>query len=346
MLPQLTPRIGRVARALALLAVTACGSDTPSTEPVAQPTPVAQIDLATVPTELTEGDHSQLVAIPRDAAGNVVPDALVAWTSSDPAVVLVSANGAVTARAAGVAMLTATSRSRERSVVMRVVPRVVPVSHIVVDPDALSMAPGETQAVAAHAYAAPGVVLDIAKEWTSSNPAVVTVVAPGRITAHREGSATVTVSARGVSARIDVVVVDDAQYRMPLREGNGRALPALLFSEHLGGGTQFAQYTAYAGEITLLPGGRYAQRFDFMVARPGQPASLGTYVTIGRFEFDGLSDAVRFTPDGGRPPFVLRFTAPTRLSGTQRYMAAGTEFTAAYEVPDFARQELRTSRTR
>ena len=62
------------------------------------PSPVGPVDV---------GDEVRLVADPRDAGGQVAAGAAVLWTSSDPRVATVSADGVVTARGPGTAGITA-----------------------------------------------------------------------------------------------------------------------------------------------------------------------------------------------------------------------------------------------
>ena len=95
-------RTGAAALALGAAAawISACG-DGPSGPADGQPAALAVTPSAVGPVEV--GDEVRLVAEPRGAGGRVVAGAAVSWTSSDPRVATVSADGVVTARGAGTA---------------------------------------------------------------------------------------------------------------------------------------------------------------------------------------------------------------------------------------------------
>lgn len=107
-----------------LLAVTliACGEKSTS------PPPVASLSVVASAASLEAGELFSLTAVARDAAGTVLEGRPVAWQSSAPSIVNVSAApGASTAVAAavspGVATITATAGGRSGTVVLAVRPR-------------------------------------------------------------------------------------------------------------------------------------------------------------------------------------------------------------------------------
>lgn len=94
-------------QALALTALSlfaACGE---STQPVTGP---ASIQLSSpIDTVLAVGRTAQLAATPRDQAGNTLSGVTLNWSSSTPTVATVSANGLVSAIAAGTTTISASA---------------------------------------------------------------------------------------------------------------------------------------------------------------------------------------------------------------------------------------------
>ncbi len=77
--------------------------------PPPQPPLVASVTVSPTSTLLEVGKTRQLFATPKDFAGAPLPDRAVLWRSSAPEIATVSANGLVTARASGTALIEATS---------------------------------------------------------------------------------------------------------------------------------------------------------------------------------------------------------------------------------------------
>jgi len=88
--------------------------------PPPDPTVVASIDVSDV-RPMTVGETTRVTATARNAAGAPVGSATFDWTSSNPDVASISANGTITARAAGAATIRASSggRTGERPVTVR-----------------------------------------------------------------------------------------------------------------------------------------------------------------------------------------------------------------------------------
>lgn len=90
--------------------------------------PVAAVRIAPVPNDLLVGTQHALEASPLSAAGAVLEDRLVTWASENETVATVSAAGVVTARAAGVAGISASSEGKSTRIEVRIVtPHPVPV---------------------------------------------------------------------------------------------------------------------------------------------------------------------------------------------------------------------------
>src|SRR5690606_20606819 len=106
-------------------------------------TPVHAVSVAPGFVALQLQQQVQLTATPRDAAGNPLPDRPVAWSSSNAGVASVSADGLVTAHAAGDAVVTATSEGRTGAAVVSVTFGASPVASVTVTPHAVQLIAGE-----------------------------------------------------------------------------------------------------------------------------------------------------------------------------------------------------------
>lgn len=191
---------------LTILAV-ACGGDS-GTGPVAPPPPpppppaVASVLLDRTAVSLATGGRVQLTATARDAAGQVMGNAGVTWSSSGSAA-SVTPQGLVSAVSAGSATITATSGSAAATAAITVLEGTPGVT--TVTPSASVLLPGDTVALAVRSFDANGVAAT-AVQWSSSNPQAVVVDNAGRAAAVAAGSAIITgtTSAGSASAAVQV----------------------------------------------------------------------------------------------------------------------------------------------
>ncbi len=109
-------RIHRMRYALALLAlVSACGGDRPTS-----PVPVASVSLNLQASSLPVGQTLSLSAVLKDANGNALTGRTVTWSSSATNVASVTGAGVVTALAAGLSTITATTGGKSASATITV----------------------------------------------------------------------------------------------------------------------------------------------------------------------------------------------------------------------------------
>lgn len=189
--------------ALALAPLAGCDDD-----PSGPPSPGEPASVAIEPAfaELNAiGDTASLEAIVRDANGREVPDAAVAWSTSDTAVAAVDADGRVVARSNGTATIEAAAGDATDAAVVRVEQAVASVE---VTPAADTLGRGETARLEAVPSEPNGeAVPNATVVWASSDPDVVAVDASGRIDAIGwGGTATVAATADGVSGAAEVYV--------------------------------------------------------------------------------------------------------------------------------------------
>lgn len=157
---------------------------------------------------LTPGGTTQVTATLYAADGRVLTDRPIVWSTSDAAVATVSSAGLVTAHAVGDAWIGATAEGQLDEMLIKVDHGVVAVARIELDSGAaLALAPGDTRALIATAYAADGTALtDRAATWTSDLPTVASVTSAGVVTAHATGTAIVTATIEAHTAQVTIAV--------------------------------------------------------------------------------------------------------------------------------------------
>jgi alpha-tubulin suppressor-like RCC1 family protein len=176
--------------------------------------PPASISVSPDTIFMTGGTY-QLTATVRDAAGNVLIDQPVAWSSSDPTGLTVSTTGVVTALATGSYNVTATSAGF--AALARVVVTAGPPASVSVSPTPASVgAQGDTIVLSASVRDARGRLIRFPSvTWASSDQAVATVApAPGdvgpefaTVTGVSLGDVTVTATSGTAHGTASVTVV-------------------------------------------------------------------------------------------------------------------------------------------
>jgi uncharacterized protein YjdB len=143
----------------------------------------------------------------RDAAGNKLTGRKVIWSSLDPNVVSIDANGVATGKALGATVITARADGATSTTNLRVQPLV---ASVVVAPTSASVPLGNSRQLNVTVSDATGLALaGRTVSFSSSNPAVASVSASGLVVGVSLGRATITATAvqDGVSgtATIDVI---------------------------------------------------------------------------------------------------------------------------------------------
>ncbi len=151
------------------------------------------------------GDTVRYSASLLDAAGQVIPNAAVQWTTADPAVAVVDAGGLVTAVANGTTAVSATSAGLSGTATV-IVAQVV--DQISVEPDSVILdALGDTLRLTARAEDRNGnPVVGTTFNWSSSNASAVAIDANGLVTAVDNGTAEVTASTGSLSGTVTISV--------------------------------------------------------------------------------------------------------------------------------------------
>lgn len=160
---------------------------------------VTEVKLNNTELSLKVGASQTLKAVvsPENAT-----DPTVTWTTSDEAVATVNAEGLVTAVKEGEAVITATADGK--SATCKVTVEKVAVEKVTISTETWGMTIGETHTLTVAIQPENATYKDVT--WKSSDEAVVTVDNTGKITAVEVGSADITATVDGVTAKCAVTV--------------------------------------------------------------------------------------------------------------------------------------------
>ena len=154
---------------------------------------------------LTEGDTITLSAevLPYDTTYSKN----VSWSSSNEAVATVSADGTVTAKSAGTAIITATSENgMTASCTITVEKKFIPITEVYLDKSSATLTEGDTATLTATVLP-ENTTYSKDVSWSSSNSAVATVDANGTVTAKSAGTAVITATTEnGKTAKCTITV--------------------------------------------------------------------------------------------------------------------------------------------
>ncbi len=139
------------------------------------------------------GETEQLIAtvVPADATNKAVT-----WKSSNTEVATVDSNGKVTAKKVGTAEVTVTTKDGNKTAtcIVKVTANTVAVTGVKLNKTSISKVVGQTEQLTATVL--PENATNKAVTWKSSNTAVATVDANGKVTAKKVGTAKVTVTTK------------------------------------------------------------------------------------------------------------------------------------------------------
>ena len=161
--------------------------------------PVASISVNPTSLTLEEGETSNISAT---VSPSNATDKTVTWSSSSNAVATIK-DGVVTAVKEGSATITAKAGGKTAVCEVKVNAKFVAVTSITLDQTSLELKEGETSTLTATIK--PDNATDKTATWTSSNDEVATVK-DGKVTAVKEGTATITATAGDKTATCKVTV--------------------------------------------------------------------------------------------------------------------------------------------
>jgi hypothetical protein len=266
-----------------------------------------------------------MIASARDASGAVIYGLPSTFQSLDPAVATIDADGLVRGVSAGETAVRVTigGVTAQSRVIVRSAGPVV--EGVRVTPLTLQLEPGDEWSYAAQALGAGGAPVDGgAVAWSSSNPAVATVSATGRVTAVSAGSALIRATVAGVTGEgsLKVVAPQDppADLVYDLAQVAGQALPVAVFERQEEGGAVTVEVLGgyFKPEAFDLGGqAHYEQAVFLRITRGGVWLRSETYFDQG---------TARRTDDGIVATSSERagFTFTVRSGGTRTLVTTQT----------------------
>ena len=178
--------------------ITAKAGEQQATCAVAVNVPLESISLNKTELALNKGQSESLTATvkPDDAT-----DKTVTWSSSNTGVTTVDSNGKVTAVGGGNATITAKAGDKQATCAVTVT---VPVESITLDKTNVTLEEGES--ITLSATITPEDATDKSITWSSSANSIATVDQSGKVTAIKEGTATISAKVGGKQASCEITV--------------------------------------------------------------------------------------------------------------------------------------------
>ena len=181
--------------------------------------PVTEVRLSESTVGIVEGSTYKLTAtvLPE----NTTDSKNVSWSSNNEAVATVDANGNVTAKRAGTAVITATSTNgKTAGCTVTVSKKEIPITEISLDKSSATLTEGETTTLTATVLP-ENTTYGKSVKWSSSNVAVATVDLMGKVTAKRAGTAIITATSENGKTASCTVTVNKKDTYTGLRDVDG-----------------------------------------------------------------------------------------------------------------------------
>ncbi len=198
----------------ALLRATSEGRTGQATITVGPSAPVATVTVVPGSASLTGGDNATFTAQLRDAAGNILSNRSVSWSSTDASIVeITSVNGpsaTILARAAGLASLRATSEGKTGEASISVAAP-APVATVTVVPNTADLAVGDSGVTfrADLRDAAGNLLTNRAVSWSASDNSIISVSGSGAqvlVQPRAVGSAVLRATSEGKTGQATITV--------------------------------------------------------------------------------------------------------------------------------------------
>lgn len=168
-------------------------------------TPVAVVSVSLDAAKLSVGQSTKATATLLDDTGQPAEGRVIAWQSSNPALVTVTSSGTVTAVLPGSVTISAISEGKIGSASLQVVQGTA--ASIEIIPSAVSVRVGETSILVAKVKdAAGGLLTGRPLSWSTGSAAIAAISASGELTGVSVGSTTVTATSDGIVASAPLTV--------------------------------------------------------------------------------------------------------------------------------------------
>lgn len=168
---------------------------------------VASVQVTPVAVSVRVKRTASLQARALDADGETLSGRTITWSSSNPGVATISAQGVISAVAPGAATITATSEGRSGQAAVTVTPE--PVAAVVVTPERDTLAVGTERTMSASVRDAQGALLtDRSVAWSVSDPNIATVTSTGVVTALAPGSVSIVAVSESRVGQGTIVVLE------------------------------------------------------------------------------------------------------------------------------------------
>lgn len=330
-------RATRTAALLFALGAAACSSDGDGPfEPGRPqgPKPVASVVVSPDTVVLQAGQTRMLSAVPRAADRTELPHRAVEWSSSDSTIVRVTRDGILVANAPGSVTITATSEGKQGYARVQVSPPPGPpaVAYVHVTPGEVTMSEDPaTWKLTAKTWAADGTQLfGRAVTWSSSDTTIVKVY-DGNLVISGSGTAYVTASSEGKSAKAKVTV-PEWQREQVLKNAAGSALPAQIGTSTYvddSGVTRTVRVVVTGGSLRFSTvGSRYEQRLTLQTYEDGVLVGASPYFDRGTILYDLFTGTPIFTSTlYANHEFRSIVTSDGGLAVTQRVLGEGSPAT-------------------
>ena len=201
-------RMVTAATAVMAFAGVACsGADSISASDASRQEPLAAVSITPSATSVILGDSVRLSAsLNADSSGSAATET-AQWTTSDPSVAQVSADGVVSSVDSGSATITA--RLGTKTGIAKVQVLKTSVASIAITPATSSIQSGQKQQLVATGTDDNGrTIKNLNVKWSSSNPALASVTGNGLVTGIAKGTCVITAQVQGRRATATVTVLD------------------------------------------------------------------------------------------------------------------------------------------
>lgn len=235
------------------------------------------------PPNIGVGSQQPFSYVAKDAAGNILSNVNVTWTSSNIPVATVDSNGLATAVSAGTSTITVTAPSgASASAVLTVNP--LSLDHLLISPSAVTIHTGQTLPFSVSGVASNGATVALgAVTWASSASGVASVDSNGVVTGASVGNATISATSDGKNVSAQVSVIADTVNRVVIAPATGAVAV---------GGTLQLSATALDSAGNPISGASFTWSSTNSAVAKVDSTGLSTGLSVGQATINATSGGV------------------------------------------------------